>query len=94
MLSLTPSHDGDVPRCSVVDGAEDIEVAWKDDDGGGEANKQAAEDLDLDVVCEVCRGGEALLDDNIVACDGCDTAVHQSCYGIEEVPEGDWFCAR
>ena len=25
-------------------------------------------------------------------CDGCDSQVHLSCYGLTEVPEGEWFC--
>lgn len=28
----------------------------------------------------------------IVFCGNCNVPVHQSCYGIEQLPEGDWVC--
>lgn len=28
----------------------------------------------------------------IVFCGNCNIPVHQSCYGIEQLPEGDWIC--
>ena len=49
-----------------------------------------------DDLCHVC--GEAdpnfwhIEGDCIVMCDGCDVQVHLSCYGLTEVPEGEWFC--
>eukprot|EP00638_Chattonella_subsalsa_P018876 CAMPEP_0117884252 /NCGR_PEP_ID=MMETSP0950-20121206/18749_1 /TAXON_ID=44440 /ORGANISM="Chattonella subsalsa, Strain CCMP2191" /LENGTH=270 /DNA_ID=CAMNT_0005740543 /DNA_START=30 /DNA_END=839 /DNA_ORIENTATION=- len=46
------------------------------------------EDDDDERPCHVC--GEYEADDPM--CDGCDVPVHQDCYGVEEVPEGDWFC--
>ncbi|CAI2348554.1 unnamed protein product [Caenorhabditis sp. 36 PRJEB53466] len=35
-------------------------------------------------------------DNPLIYCDGenCDVAVHQGCYGIQEVPEGEWFCGK
>ncbi len=29
---------------------------------------------------------------NLVYCEGCNLGFHQQCYGIPEVPEGDYFC--
>ncbi len=45
-------------------------------------------------VCGVCGGEESLNDDPIVICDGigCDVAVHTGCFGILEIPEGEWHC--
>lgn len=48
-----------------------------------------------DGICDVCRSSDAEASDPIVFCDGCDVAVHASCYGNPlrlGVPEGDWFC--
>ena len=43
--------------------------------------------------CAVCGGGESLPPDNwIVLCSGCDVAVHMRCFGINILPENDWFC--
>ena len=48
--------------------------------------------LDDDARCAICSSGEYEDNDNIVFCEFCGISVHQSCYGIEVVPEGDWFC--
>jgi protein Jade-3 len=29
----------------------------------------------------------------MVFCDGCNMCVHQACYGIEKIPQGNWLCA-
>jgi SWI/SNF-related matrix-associated actin-dependent regulator of chromatin subfamily A member 5 len=60
---------------------------------GQRATLWSAMERDL---CHIC--GEADPDfwgiegDLIVMCDGCDEQAHLSCYGLTEVPEGDWFC--
>jgi hypothetical protein len=48
-----------------------------------------------DEVCEVCLIGDSEADNQIVFCDGknCHVTVHQYCYGVEEVPSGNWYCA-
>lgn len=28
----------------------------------------------------------------MVFCDGCDVCVHQACYGVQNIPEGKWYC--
>ena len=67
----------------------------EDDEDEDDMEVEFGEDgLDVDAVCDVCREGESLVEDVIVACDGCDVPVHQYCYGVAEIPEGDWFCAR
>lgn len=45
-----------------------------------------------DRVCDVCQLPDSENENEMVFCDGCNTLVHQRCYGITAVPEGDWFC--
>jgi len=42
--------------------------------------------------CGVCMYPEAYPQNQIIYCDGCDLAVHQHCYGVSKIPEGDWYC--
>lgn len=49
------------------------------------------EDLAL---CHVCFTGNSTDTDRIVFCEGCNVAVHQSCYDVATVPQGDWYCDR
>ena len=47
-----------------------------------------------DAVCMCCFDGSSLEGNRIMFCDGCNAAVHQACYGVSEIPEGDFFCDR
>lgn len=54
-------------------------------------------DNDEDIQCDVCLESYAEEGNEIVLCDLCNVATHQSCYGSEllkGVPVGQWFCQR
>ncbi|KAH8656194.1 origin recognition complex subunit 4 C-terminus-domain-containing protein [Tricladium varicosporioides] len=61
--------------------------------GSSKEDDEAEEEL-IDTACSLCsrlhsrRGNQILLCDG----DGCDFAVHQKCYDIPVIPDGDWFC--
>lgn len=47
-----------------------------------------------DSVCMVCFDGTSAEGNSIIFCDGCNSPAHQNCYGIVDIPEGDFFCDR
>lgn len=55
------------------------------DDGYGYGHDQS---------CAICGGTDSDNSNAIIFCDGCDIAVHQECYGIVFIPEGQWLCRR
>lgn len=47
-----------------------------------------------DSVCMCCFDGASHEGNPILFCDGCNATVHQACYGVKEIPEGDFYCDR
>lgn len=54
--------------------------------------KHVGIEFDDHIVCDVCKSPDAEDDNEMVFCDSCNICVHQACYGIPVIPDGEWMC--
>lgn len=77
---------------------ESVPKSWKIEVSGrppkDESDEEDEEEHQEDAVCMVCFDGTSVDGNRILFCDGCNASLHQACYGVTEIPEGDFFCDR
>eukprot|EP00118_Oscarella_pearsei_P029022 m.3485 g.3485 ORF g.3485 m.3485 type:complete len:764 (+) comp9467_c0_seq1:103-2394(+) len=49
-------------------------------------------EYDASIVCDVCREPDGEDGNEMIFCDSCNVCVHQACYGVRVIPEGNWLC--
>lgn len=54
--------------------------------------KHVGIEFDEQIVCDICRSPDAEDENEMVFCDSCNICVHQACYGISVIPDGEWLC--
>ncbi|KAF4335949.1 origin recognition complex subunit 4 [Fusarium beomiforme] len=95
---LTPSKKGRPrgrPPKNVSFGAgkdRNGEVFFDDLPKKAKTPRKAANSEADELVCAICIKPHSQPPNQIILCDMCDFAVHQECYGVPDIPEGDWLC--
>ncbi|XP_002989242.2 uncharacterized protein LOC9650015 isoform X1 [Selaginella moellendorffii] len=50
-------------------------------------------DIEEEDQCHVCSSGDSDAWNQIIFCESCNVAVHQECYGVQSIPDGQWLCS-
>lgn len=76
-------------RALSIDSADDVQEAPDAEVAAPEGEPDQEEE---EAACSICSKLSSRKGNQILFCDRCDKAVHQKCYGVPVIPEGDWFC--
>jgi hypothetical protein len=97
---LTPSQDRMLKSKKSVafNGHNELDLGFRDLPGSTklsraiEIQQDDESDSSDEVACAICSGVESEAPNEIIICDNCDLSVHQECYHVPIIPEGDWLC--
>ncbi|XXG98373.1 hypothetical protein Hte_004696 [Hypoxylon texense] len=77
------------PKSQIKEKATPVIVEEEPASEGDESGVENSED---DEVCAICSKPDSEPPNEIIFCENCDMAVHQKCYNVPVIPEGDWIC--
>ena len=97
---LTPTRDRVLKSKKSVafNGRDELDLGFRDlPDSTSlsraiEIQEDEESDSSEEVACAICSGIESEEPNEIIFCDNCDLAVHQECYNVPIIPEGNWLC--
>ncbi|KAG9247037.1 origin recognition complex subunit 4 C-terminus-domain-containing protein [Calycina marina] len=75
-----------LPSDDDVEDEEPDVVADVENEAGAESDESD------ELACSICNSLTSKRGNQILLCDRCDFAVHQQCYMLPKVPEGEWLC--
>jgi hypothetical protein len=85
------THFADTSKCSK-DNAVTADSAFRQSSNASATTIPTdLTDVD-DIVCDVCGDGSQEADNMIIICELCGVPVHQTCYGVETIPQDEWYC--
>ena len=89
-VKVPAARSGKVRDASVQDRGIDN---GREYDLGGRRETDSSDDSEDDPPCAVCLEKDPWEDDPMIFCEGpCSMCVHIKCYGLKEVPKGDFYC--